>query len=62
MACVMRVIYPSAHGKEIEQFFLTPVPFEHKGVRLQGWDGRGSASKVIEQAVRAYQQTRDKVE
>jgi inorganic pyrophosphatase len=39
---------------ELEQFFVSAVLFEHKGVRVEGWAGPKTAEKLIRQAQRTY--------
>ena len=63
---VLGVSYPFDWGfvprtrEEIEQFFLTAVLLEGKGVKLKGWDGPKAAKRVIDSAATAYQQADSK--
>src|SRR5437867_4679311 len=51
---------PRRTREEIEQFFLTAVLLEGKGVKLKGWDGPKAAKRVIDSAATAYQQADSK--
>ncbi len=40
--------------REIENFFVTAVMTEHKGVRIEGWAGPKEAKAIVEQAQLTY--------
>lgn len=49
---------PKRQREELEQFFLTVVLFENKGVRIEGWGGPKEAERLIDEAMRAFAKER----
>lgn len=45
---------PKRVRDELEQFFVTAVLFEDKGVKIEGWGGPKDAERVVAESERAY--------